>query len=178
MSETATATVTGPQGQSSAPSPLSSGVVAPAPRLPRPWATSWPDERVQRVRGVAPTEEQKDRPTRRDHRRGRAWEMGQLLRDTFGTVVRDTTRLQLTDGTVIDEHRDLGGRIVRWSLWAPRGRVLIDRPRVIPAEEEIVRRKAFADANGLRYALVTHQKLTLREIRNWLDDEGGNDGQR
>ncbi len=63
------------------------------------------------------------------------------------------------------------GRTLRWGLWAPHRRVLLDLfPRKLPSEDELEQRAAFASAHGLRYGVVPPgRQLTVRSIKEWLE---------
>jgi hypothetical protein len=84
-----------------------------------------------------------------------------------------TTMLPLIGGGVIGPAVDRDRRVLRWGLWAPHRRVLLDVfRRTLPPTTELEDRAAFAEAQGLRYALVRPgMRLTVESLRAWL--EGG-----
>ncbi len=97
--------------------------------------------------------------------RQRRWQQVVAL---LGVVYVDTVSLPL-DGRYLTA-RDRCGRQLRWRLWAPVKRVLIDvYTRQLPSADELEDRQAFARANGLRYALVEPGRaLTLDALKEWL----------
>jgi hypothetical protein len=83
-----------------------------------------------------------------------------------------TTLLPLIGGGVLGPARDRRGAVLRWGLWSPHRRALVDVfPRILPPPEELEDRAAWAQAAGLRYALVRPgTRLTTEALQRWLAD--------
>jgi hypothetical protein len=91
----------------------------------------------------------------------------------LGATYANTTMLPLTGprGGVLGPAVDRHGRVLRWSVWAPVHRALIDIfSGRMPDRDELADRTAFADRHGLRYAIVEPgERLTLPRLKEWLN---------
>lgn len=114
----------------------------------------------------APAEIDRDEPlSRRDHARLLRHRERNELQNVLGTIFLNTTMLPIGTSSLAPA-RDEYGRVLRWTLWAPQRRVLID---VMPRTAEIEMRQAFADAHNLRYAIVeAGRRLTAKSVKEWL----------
>lgn len=85
-----------------------------------------------------------------------------------------TTVLPVSGGGYLGPAHDRRGRVLRWGLWSPHRRVLVDIfVRSLPSTEELEDRAAFAQAHDIRYALVRPgMRLTMESLRAWLDQGG------
>lgn len=134
------------------------------------------DTRVGWVRpALVDDEAEFDAPSPRERARLARLKEHEELQRLLGVLIMSTTLLPLpSEGRVLGPARDRDGRALRWSLWAPARRVLIDICRVSrfsDAEEQD--RMAFAKTNELRYAIVEPgRRLTPRSILAWLSPEG------
>ncbi len=92
-----------------------------------------------------------------------------------------TTLLPLPAATAWWQQKDVlgpaytrNGTVLKWGLWAPHKRVLIDLfPRGLPPTEECEDRARFATEHRLHYAVVKPGfHLTPDSLREWLEKEG------
>ncbi len=116
-------------------------------------------------------DEREEQPSRHELARfALARERSELQR-VLGVLFVNTTLLPTVNGGFLGPAKDHEGRVLRWSVWAPHRRVLIDAfPRGLPAQQELDARRVFADANDLRYAIVERgKKLTAKSVKEWLD---------
>lgn len=96
----------------------------------------------------------------------------QQLVSLLGLVYRDTTMLPLPGGGVLGPARNHEGVVMKWWLWAPAKRVLIDVFRRTPPMADLQAREAFARAHGLRYGVVMpDRRFTIETLTAWLNTE-------
>lgn len=87
----------------------------------------------------------------------------------LGMIYRDTTMLPVLGGGVLGPARTPEGRDMKWYLWSPSRRVLIDVFRRMPPDAELHARDAFARAHEIRYAVVPpDRQLTVKSLTEWL----------
>ena len=136
-----------------------SGLIA----LPAPYATSV-------LRSL--NEERDEQPTREEFAAFAKAAFRRDLTEVLGIVYATTTMLPLHDevNTMLGPARDRDGRELRWTLWAPRHRRLIDiYRRRLPVQAELEDRVAFAKAHGLRYGIVEPgQRLNIALLKEWI----------
>jgi hypothetical protein len=98
------------------------------------------------------------------------WTARQQLVALLGQVYRDTTMLPLPGGGVLGPARTAEGVVLKWWLWAPSRRVLIDVFRRPPPMADLQARDAFARAEGLRYGVVMpDRRFTVETLKAWLE---------
>lgn len=90
----------------------------------------------------------------------------------LGLTFRDTTMLPLHGGGSLGPARTVDGYPMKWWLWAPSRKVLIDVfVKRLPPESELRAREAFATEHGLRYAVVPpDRRLTPAVLKAWLEE--------
>jgi hypothetical protein len=197
MSDTGAATVEQPrasvQSSDAAPLPDSLGVGqglldAVRPSATQPMTASFANPRLQDVRAVRNgevvtvslnTEAFKDKPTKRDLRIARRYDIEKAMQALLGPVVRHAMNLPRVNGSVIEACRDLQGRLVTWDWWAPKKGLLISRfrhyndgPGGRPSDEEMEHRAAWCQANKLDWMVVDPGvKLSVSDIKRALMDD-------
>jgi hypothetical protein len=79
--------------------------------------------------------------------------------------------LPLTGGGHLGPVYGREGQALRWGLWSPHRRVLIDIfSRALPSEEELFTRAEWAKAHEVNYAVVKPgYKLDSETLKEWLD---------
>lgn len=98
----------------------------------------------------------------------------QALQTLLGApIYMRTIILPLSGGGYLGPAKDRRGFEMRFGLWSPHRRVLIDVfPRTLPSTEEMEDRAAWAERQSLRYALVRPgTRLTTESLRAWLEGE-------
>ena len=86
-----------------------------------------------------------------------------------------TTTLPLVGGGYLGPAHDRWGGVLKWGLWSPHRRALIDVfSKTLPSTAELEDRSAFAQAHGIRYALVRPgARLTTESLGAWLNQGEG-----
>lgn len=120
------------------------------------------------VRPPAPVED--ETPSRLDLRRVAVVDERLALQRVLGALFVNTTLLPEVEGKTIGPAR-YEGQALRWSIWAPHRRVLIDNfTRQTPPKAEVEARIAFAGTHDIRYAVVERgRRLTAQSVKEWLD---------
>lgn len=134
------------------------------------------EPQARRVVGRGLSEDAEDALSERIARRMRAkLAQRRQLVDMLGLVYRHTITLPVLGGGVLGPAKSADGVDLRWWLWSPSRRVLIDTFRRTPSDAELTTRDTFARAHGIRYAAVMPgHKLTLAALGEWLEkSEGG-----
>ncbi len=90
-------------------------------------------------------------------------------------VFRSTTFLPLVGGGALGPVADREGRVIKWGLWAPHRRLLVDLfPVTLPPDYELEDRARFAETNGLIYAVVQPgERLSVARVREVLTEDQG-----
>lgn len=113
-----------------------------------------------------------DRPTQKDLIRIKRSEYRKELISILGMVMTNCTVLQqLNDKPLLGPAQDRHGRVLRWSMWSPHRRLLIDVFHgKLPPPEELEDRQAFATAHDLKYGLVAPgERLELDLLKEWIN---------
>ena len=86
-------------------------------------------------------------------------------------VFMATTILPNTQGGSFGPAKNRAGRDLRWWLWAPHRRLLIDVfEAMLPPADELQVRAEFAQAHGLQYAIVQPgERLSLTRLREVIE---------
>jgi hypothetical protein len=115
-----------------------------------------------------------DDPERTENQRARLLsflERQKIMREVLGTpFFRDTTVLPLVGGGKLGPVPGPDGQELRWSLWSPHRRLLVDIfPRSLPDDDEMDTRMSFVKEHGLRYGVVAPgYRLTTDALKEWL----------
>lgn len=93
------------------------------------------------------------------------------MTNLLGTVMVNTDVLLAPNNEWIGQCR-VNGKTVKWSLWAPHKRMLIDIfPRALPPDAEILEKDAFARSHGIRYLLVPPGRVFgLEDLKTVLQE--------
>jgi len=81
----------------------------------------------------------------------------------------DTILLPLSGQPALGPARDLSGREIRWSVWAPQRKLLLDRFKALPPKGDLEAREQFAKDHSLLYRFVPPGwRISLEDLKELL----------